>query len=169
MKKFFTTIFAVMIACVSLFCLFGCNETNYDGKYLLISANGCEKGTDSTIMAKDEDGGYEFVIGGEFTPENFWVEIKGDTFIIHGSITPVVGPDNIVYFEVNEDKVVEIKNFTLKKEDKASWYEILDAEGNGTLWSVLRTGTEVGFETGAHDMSGKLWYSIFYQRVAEEE
>lgn len=169
MKKFFTTIFAVMVACVSLFCLFGCKETNYDGKYVLVSASGREKGMDTTIMAKDEEGNYEFVNGGEFTPENFWVEINGDTFTVHGSITPVVGPADRVYFDVDENDVLEIKNFTLKKEEGESWYDILDSEGNETLWCVLRTGDRICFEYGLPDASGNLWYSKFYQRVVEEE
>lgn len=89
MKKLFRTILAMLAACVALVCLFGCQDSKIDGKYLFEMAGGQADGPLVKITDKDENGFYTNVVNGVFNPENFWVEIKGDTMTIHGLIDPV--------------------------------------------------------------------------------
>lgn len=80
-----------------------------------------------SIMLKDEQVLYANVNNGVFIPENYRVEIKGKTLMVHGAISPVVGV-NIVKFNLNG--VRDIKNFTLKTSSgNKNRYTINDLNG----------------------------------------
>ena len=163
MKKFITSILLVLALCVPLFCLFGCSE-NIDGKYMLSNAGGqSEKGAEMHLNEMNDDGEYVNVNEGVFLPENFWVEIKGKTMTVHGSISPVVA-GKTVKFNVNSENVRTIANFTLKtSESNKHWYSVYDERGEDTSYKVLKDGGSIVFEIGKPGDS--FWFNITYNRA----
>ena len=162
MKKFLTAILTALTLCLSLFCLFGCSK-NIEGKYMLAGAVGQEGTGPWTHSDKqDENGVYVNVVGGFMVPEEFWVEIKGKTMTIHGSIS-VVGANDIVMFNVNEGSVRSF-TFTLKtSEDNKHWYDVFDEKGDNTRWSVAKDGKSMIFQFGKTD--DNFWYNFTYNKA----
>lgn len=163
MKKLFRTILVLLIACVSLICLFGCGNSDIEGKYLLEMAGGQANSPLVKITDKDEDGNYVNVNHGNFVPENFWVEIKGKTLTIHGLIDPVVGGSTLKFNVTDSERSIE--NFTLETSSaNEAWYAVLDSKGEDTLWQILKDGKRIVFQYGKSG-GPELWYSISYNKV----
>ncbi len=119
-------VLTALFLCISLTCLFGCGNL-IEGKYFLSGAGAQDGGALVSIMLKDEQVLYANVNNGVFIPENYRVEIKGKTLMVHGAISPVVGV-NIVKFNLNG--VRDIKNFTLKTSSgNKNRYTINDLNG----------------------------------------
>lgn len=148
---------------VSLCCLFGCSE-NIDGKYMLSGAGGQSgNGAVTYLNEMNDDGEYINVNQGVFLPKNFWVEIKGKTMTVHGSISPVVA-ETTVKFNVNSENVRTIAHFTLKtSESNKNWYSIYDERGEDTSYVVLKGGGSLVFEIGKPGDS--FWLNITYDRA----
>mgnify|MGYP001095846870 CR=1 FL=1 len=119
-------VLTALFLCISLTCLFGCGNL-IEGKYFLSGAGAQDGGALVSIMLKDEQVLYANVNNGVFIPENYRVEIKGKTLMVHDAISPVVGV-NIVKFNLNG--VRDIKNFTLKTSSgNKNRYTINDLNG----------------------------------------
>lgn len=163
MKKFFTSILVALVACVSLFCLFGCGNSEVEGKYVLEMAGGQAGGPLVKITEKDENGNYVNVNQGDFSPEQFWVEIKGSTVTIHGIISPVSGGGILKFNVADSERVYE--NIKLETSTvNENWYKVIDSKGEDTLWQVLKNGKQVVFQYGKAG-GPELWYSISYNKA----
>lgn len=160
MKKFLTSIMVAIIACLSLFSLFGCSDDkDIEGKFYLSSGNGSNNGPLCSIMKKDESGKYQYVIGESFDPKDYWVELKDGEMTVHGKITATASETNVV-FDTLYDWSKTFK-YTLKTSTKnEAWYSIYDGDED-TLYEVYQKGDRVSFEDGKQG-SG-LWYSLFYE------
>lgn len=163
MKKYLTAILTAIVLSVSLFCLFGCSA-DLDGKYMCQGAVGqSEHGPMTYVEEQNDDGEYVNVNNGVFVSENFWVEIKGKTMTVHGSISPV-GAGTTVKFNVNSETVRTIERFTLKTSaTNKHWYTIYDERGEDTSYSVLKSGGLLVFQSGKPGDS--FWYNISYERA----
>lgn len=154
-------IMLVLVVCASLLCLFGCGgNKEVEGKYYLSSGNAQNGGGPLySLLAKDENGTYTNVVGGELNPKDFWVELKNGEMTVHGEISTVVGT-GVAY---NADSEI-VKTFKYKLETSTTneaWYSISDGDED-TLFKVLKSGKSLAFEYG--DTNGGFWYSIFYEK-----
>ena len=165
MKKFVKVLLSALVACVALLSLFGCGESKIDGRYEFANAGAQEGGgVYAFAIGSDKENPYQYVVGGFFVPEHFWVEIKGSTMTIHGSVD-IVGGGNSIGFNMNEGTVRTIENFKLVTSTvNKYWYDILDSKGEDTLWKVLKDGKSLVFEYGKSGTKD-LWYNISYNKA----
>ena len=166
MKKFITAILMMLALSLSLFCLFGCSGDNdkIDGKYMFAGSL-AQSGSGMMINLKEmnDEGKYVNVNHGEFLPENFWVEIKGKTMTVHGSISPTVA-GTTVKFNVDSEDIHTIERFTLKTSTtNKNWYSIYDEQGEDTLYIVLKDGGTLVFKF--NNPGDNFWYNISYNRA----
>lgn len=163
MKKFIKVLISALVACVALLSLFGCGESKIDGKYLFEMAGGQANSPLTKITEKDENGNYVNVNHGNFVPENFWIEIKGDTMTIHGLIDPVVGGSSLKFNVTDSERVIE--NFKLETSTvNEAWYTVFNSKGEDTLWQILKDGKQIVFQFGESG-GPELWYSISYNKA----
>ena len=168
MKRFIKLFLSALVAALMLVGFFGCGESKIDGKYYFANAGAQEGGGAMAwaISSSDKENPYKDVVGEFFVPEHFWVEIKGNTMTIHGSVD-IVGTYNSVKFQVNEDNVRTIENFKLETSTTNKyWYSILDSKGEDTLWKVLKDGKSLVFEYGKSG-TNELWYNISYNQAQD--
>lgn len=158
MKKVLRSIIILFVVCISLFSLFGCGgNSEVEGKYYLSSGNAQNSGPPYSLLAKDENGTYTNVVGGEISSKEFWVELKDGEMTIHGVISPVAGAD--VTYIVNSDTVETFK-YKLESKNEA-WYSIYDGNED-TLYMVRKNGEMLVFEYGSQKEG--FWYSISYTK-----
>ena len=163
MKKFLTAILTALIFCVSFVCLFGCGDSSIEGKYMLSGGGGqVDGGPLISLLKQDENGLYENVNGGFIVPEQFWVEVKGNTMTVHGSISPVVSGLS-VKFNANPESIHTIENFTLETYPRnQNWYSIIDEKGEDTLWLVYKKGKYLDFQFGTSGIDD-FYYGFSYE------
>ena len=163
MKKFLTVILSALTLCVSLIGLFGCGKASIEGKYMLVGGGGqVDGGTLIGLLEQDENGLYENINGGFIVPEQFWVEIKGNTMTVHGSISAVVSGLSVT-FNVNSENMRTIENFTLETyPHNQNWYSIIDEKGEDTLWRVSKNGKYLGYKFGTSGIDD-FYYGFDYE------
>lgn len=162
MKKFSVAVLSAIFVCVFAAGLSGCKQNKIDGKYYLTDAGAQNGGFMYELLRQNEQGVYENINGGLIVPENFWVEINGEKMTVHGSVSPSVA-GSVIKFNVDEDYVSEF-TFTLKeKETNRNWYEIY-ADGENTLYSVTKSGTDVFLKFGHSDDLSNYWYTVSYAK-----
>ena len=160
MKKFLTAVICTIVACVFTASLGGCSESEIDGRYYLDNGVAQNGGPMYYLLDKDEQGLYKNINGGGIIPDNFWVEINGDTMTVHGSVTPVVAGETIS-FNINQESVREF-TFTLKtRETNENWYDIY-SNGEFTLYSVFKSGKHLLFQFDDGNGMIGYWYNISY-------
>ncbi|MCM1289107.1 MAG: hypothetical protein NC132_00360 [Corallococcus sp.] len=161
MKKIFRAILLTLMMCITLCCMFGCSEdAEVEGKYYLSGGSAQNGGPLCSLLHKDENGAYTNIIGGDFNPSDFWIELKDGQMTVHGAISPVVGGS--VAYNVNADTVKTFK-YKLKTSTKnEAWYSIYDGDED-TLYTVMKSGKTLAFEYG--EQGPDFWYSINYVRT----
>ena len=163
MKKLFAVILSALTLCVSFICLFGCGKS-IKGKYMLTGGGGqVDGGPLIGLLKQDENGLYENVNGGFMVPDQFWVEIKGKTMTVHGSISPVVSELSVT-FNANAENIHTIENFKLETYPyNQNWYSIIDEKGEDTLWRASKNGKLLDFDFGTSGIDD-FYYGISYEK-----